>query len=65
MATNDEMRGSILAKLSGIVLVVLGFLVAAAGYRYGHSWYIGGGVALLALGVTFLVRKIINRNEPR
>jgi hypothetical protein len=61
MATH-EMPSPLVNKLSGLILILLGFLLAAAGYRSGHAWYIAGGIVALGLGVALLVRKIIRRN---
>jgi general stress protein CsbA len=63
MAVYDEMRRPFIKKLAGLVLMVLGFLLAAAGYRYGQGWYVGLGVVSLALGLVLIVRKIVNRNR--
>jgi hypothetical protein len=63
MAAHDEMPRPLVNKLSGLILVILGFLLAMAGYRYGHPWYIGGGIVALVVGVVLLVRKIIERNR--
>jgi hypothetical protein len=65
MAAYGEMRGPFINKLAGLVLIVLGFLLTAAGYRYGQAWYIGTGIVLLALGLVLAVRKIIQRNQDR
>jgi len=64
MAAFDEMRRPFVSKLSGLFLIVLGFLLAAAGYRYGQAWYLGVGAVFLVLGLVLLMRKIINRNRP-
>ena len=63
MATQDEMPRPLISKLGGLVFIILGFLLATAGYRYGHVAYIAGGVVLLAIGVFLVVRKIIQRNQ--
>jgi hypothetical protein len=51
-------------KLIGLAAIILGFLVMAAGYRYAAPGYYAGGIALIALGVIFLVAKIFRRNQP-
>ena len=63
MVADDEMPSPLINKLSGLILVILGFLLATAGYRSGQAWYIGGGIVSFVLGLILLVRKIIRRNQ--
>jgi hypothetical protein len=63
MAVNHKIPDPLINKLSALILIVLGFLLATAGYRSGQAWYIGGGVVCLAVGLVLLVRKIIRRNQ--
>ncbi|MBB2972740.1 hypothetical protein [Mesorhizobium sp. RMAD-H1] len=63
MGAYDEVRSPFINKLVGLALVILGFLLVAAGYRSGQAWYIGGGIISLILGLFLLVTKIIRRNQ--
>lgn len=51
-------------KLTAIVLVAIGFLILASGYRYGSPSSLVGGCVVLAIGVILLVLTIIRRNKP-
>lgn len=62
MPLENEKSNFLLSKLSGLVLIVVGFLVAASGYRAESTGYIVGGIVLLAIGIAILARKVINRN---
>ncbi|MGI6852045.1 hypothetical protein [Mesorhizobium sp. 1B3] len=50
-------------KLIGLAAIVLGFLATAAGYRYSAPGYYAGGIALVLIGLIFLVLKIARRNQ--
>lgn len=50
-------------KLVGLVAIILGFLVMAVGYRYSAPGYYAGGIALILIGLVFLVLKIMRRNQ--
>jgi hypothetical protein len=63
MAADDEIPRPLVNKLGGLILIILGFLLATAGYRSGHAWYIAGGIVSLAVGLVLLVRKIVQRNQ--
>ena len=63
MAAENEMHRPLVSKLGGVAFIILGFLLAAAGYRYGHASYIVGGIVLLAIGAFLLARKVIQRNQ--
>jgi len=59
------MTGSLLIKkLAGFFLIIVGFLIAAAGYEYGSHGALIGGLIVLAIGLLLLVWKIIRRNDP-
>lgn len=53
----------LLKKVSGLAAIILGFLLTAAGYRYGTPEFTTVGTALLALGLVFLVLMIVRRNR--
>jgi len=50
-------------KVTGIVLVVFGFLILASGYRYGSPSSLTGGCLVLAIGVVLLVLSVVRRNS--
>lgn len=50
-------------KLIALAAIILGFLVTAAGYRYSAPGYYAGGIALVLMGLIFLVSKIARRNQ--
>jgi uncharacterized membrane protein len=50
-------------KVTGIVLVVFGFLILASGYRYGSPSSLAGGCLVLAIGVVLLVLSVVRRNS--
>jgi hypothetical protein len=52
-------------KIIGIVFIIVGFLLAASGYRYGTTGTMVGGLVLIGIGVVLLILKIIRRNNPR
>lgn len=49
-------------KLVALVLIILGFLVLASGYRYENQLGTIGGALLLVLGIVLLVLKVVRRN---
>lgn len=51
-------------KVTALVLVIVGFLLLASGYRYGSPFSLAGGCVILAIGVILLVLAIIRRNKP-
>jgi uncharacterized membrane protein len=51
-------------KVTALVLVVIGFLLLASGYRYGSPSSLVGGCLMLAIGVILLILTIIRRNKP-
>lgn len=61
MATNSS--SLLVNKMTAIVLVVIGFLILASGYRYGSPSSLVGGCILLAIGVILLITTVIRRNR--
>jgi len=57
--------GSVLLikKLGGLILIILGCLLTAAGFNWGSTAQAIVGVVLLAAGVALLVLKIARRNQ--
>lgn len=53
----------LIKKLGGLLLVVLGFLLIAAGATMGHGGLTVAGGTVAALGAVFLVLKIVRRNR--
>ena len=62
MPMENEKSSFLVSKLASLILIVVGFLLAAAGYRAESTPYIVGGIILLAIGIAILVSKIIRRN---
>ncbi len=48
-------------RLSALVLVILGLLLAVSGYRGGQAWNISLGVVFLIVGLALLHRLILGR----
>jgi len=64
MAGNSGLpRGAM--KVIALVLIVLGFLLLASGYRYGYVGTLIGGGALVVVGLVLLVGKIAGRNRDK
>lgn len=63
MNPDDEKPQPLVHKLSGLALIILGFLLMAAGYRYGQGWYLVVGIVFLIAGAFLLARKIAQRNR--
>jgi hypothetical protein len=53
----------LIKKLGGLVLVILGCLLAATGYNTGGTALGIIGIGLLAGGLLLLVLKIVRRNQ--
>jgi hypothetical protein len=53
----------LIKKLGGLVLVILGCLLAATGYSTGGTALGIIGIGLLAGGLLLLVLKIVRRNQ--
>lgn len=52
-------------NMTAIVLIVLGFLILASGYRYGLPSSLIGGSFVLILGIVLMILKIVRRNRSR
>lgn len=65
MAVSGDQPVSLLKKLSGLIVILLGFLLTASGYRSGSTEYLTLGIALIAIGLVLLVLMIIRRNQNR
>lgn len=52
-------------KAAGMLLLVVGSALTAAGFGTGYTSLAMSGMALLAIGVLLLVLKIMRRNEGR
>lgn len=65
MAENGDKPISLFKKLGGLFALILGFPLAAAGYRYGSTEYLTMGIALTALGLVLIVLMIARRNRGR
>lgn len=50
-------------KLVALAVMILGFLILAAGYRYGSFTTAVGGGLLVAIGLVMLALKIARRNR--
>ena len=61
MATNSS--SLLINKMTAIVLVVIGFLILASGYRYGSPSSLVGGCIVLAIGVILLITTVIRRTR--
>lgn len=61
MAANSS--SLLINKMTAIVLVVIGFLILASGYRYGSPSSLVGGCIVLAIGVILLITTVIRRNR--
>jgi predicted phage tail protein len=53
----------LIKKLGGMILLVLGCALTAAGFSMGYQGLAMAGIGLLALGVLLLVLKILRRNQ--
>ena len=62
MALENERPNFLVGKLSGLILIVVGFLLAASGYRAESTGYMVAGIIILAIGLGILVSKVIRRN---
>ena len=51
MPLENENSNFLVSKLSGLILIVVGFLLAASGYRAGSTGYMVAGIILLAIGI--------------
>lgn len=64
MAENNGLPRWVM-KVASLVLIVLGFLMLATGYRYGYTGTAIGGVVLIVIGIVLLAAKIAARNRDR
>ena len=53
----------LLKKLGGLVLVIFGCILTAAGVETGAMALTAAGIVLLSVGLGLLVLKIIRRNQ--
>jgi hypothetical protein len=65
MAGYGEKFNPMKMKLIGFGSIILGFLLAASGYRYGSFGTGLGGVVLLLIGIAFIAGHVHRRNERR
>ena len=63
MAVSGERVHPLMNKLTGLIAIIIGFLVAAEGYRSGSTWLILVGIVVLAVGLVLLMLKIARRNQ--
>ena len=54
----------LIKKLGGILLLVIGLLLAASGLNGGYHGLTLIGALLLVTGVALIVLKIVRRNQP-
>ena len=62
-AQTDEGSILLIKKLGGLLLVVLGFIVMAAGISTDSTGFVVLGTLVLVAGAILLALKIIRRNE--
>ncbi|WP_157019348.1 hypothetical protein [Mesorhizobium xinjiangense] len=65
MATDDELSRPFAYTLGALGLVVLGLLLVVAGFRYGQTWYLAGGIVFVVVGLFILARTFVLRNRGR
>ncbi|WEX86559.1 hypothetical protein PZN02_002858 [Sinorhizobium garamanticum] len=65
MALEDEKSNLFIGKVGGLVFVVIGFLLAASGYRYGSAGYMVAGIVFIAIGIMLLTGKVLRRNQHK
>lgn len=65
MSLNGDKPISLFKKLGGLIAVILGFLLAAVGYRDGSTEYLTMGSVLIAFGLVLIVLMIVRRNQSR
>lgn len=63
MAISGERVHPLMNKLTGLIAIILGFLMAAEGYRSASNWLIFLGIVVLAVGLVLLALKIARRNQ--
>ncbi len=65
MAVNGNNPISLFKKLGGLIVIILGFLITASGYRYGSTEYLALGIALIVIGIVLLALMVVRRNQDR
>jgi Na+/melibiose symporter-like transporter len=50
------------SKIAALAFVVLGFLLAASGYRGASTGYLIAGIVLVAIGIALFAWKVMRRN---
>ena len=63
MAATNRESSPLIGKLVALVVVILGFLIVASGYRYDSTLTMIGGLVVLGLGIVVLARAIARRNS--
>ena len=63
MVVLKERPPLLVTKLAATLILIIGFLVMASGYRYDSVMTAVGGAFLVAVGVLMLVMKIVRRNR--
>ena len=63
MPSGGEKPNLLIGKLGGLIFIVLGFLLAASGYRGASTGYTAAGVLLIVIGIALLVWKTVRRNQ--
>jgi membrane-bound ClpP family serine protease len=63
MAALGDRMPPIVNKAAALFAIVVGFLIAAEGYRNGSGWIILAGVAALGIGLALFALKISRRNR--
>jgi hypothetical protein len=63
VAYADEKPVLLIKKLGGVVLLIVGLLLAALGFANGSTMIGSLGVLVLAAGAVLLALKIARRNE--
>ncbi|WP_331371290.1 hypothetical protein [Sinorhizobium chiapasense] len=65
MALEEEKSNLFFGKVGGLIFVVIGFLLAASGYRYGAAGYMIAGIVFIAIGIMLLMGKVLRRNQHK
>lgn len=63
MPTTDSNLPLGVKKLIALALIIVGFLLVAAGYRYAYFGTAIGGGLLIIVGIVLLAGKIASRNK--
>jgi len=62
MPLENEKSSLLVSKLSGLILIIVGFLLVASGYRADSTGYAVGGIVLIGIGIAILISKVVRRN---